>query len=511
MKKSLLLTWVLVFGVTVCFSTGYTPEEFTKKKAALESAEESTALFCDFIKNAPDFEFAYILYRFLNICNWEEADKCLDQIKGEAGQSERLAFFDDYRWSKSIPYCRGLIEKNPDMFEPYAFMFDFYTHRLFRYSLIGGPDFRQADYTPEEYDMIKQSFLQDEKYVDRLRQWKKTGGVVTQMVSEYLAYYAVYKNHDEEAMQYFSEAEKTNAYRVDYFDFAILAARLGQIEKINEYVDKYVDKMIAETCEPDCSEKEIENFKNTVMMVVLYTGKAYDLVIATITSEKDAMEDANNGFRIATLYALKGDVDKAFETLDAAIAKGFNNIIFLEEEEGLESLHSDPRWKTIVAKVKAEWDKGEADRAKAAVAMKIEKEAPDWELKDSDGKTWKLSDFKGKKIVILDFWATWCGGCKISLLELNEWFQNHKSDQIEFFCINLWERNLVEAKKYFSDKKFAMRLLLNAGDDVAQAYDIQALPYFCMIDKEGKIRYESKGYPQDLKINLTYWINDLLE
>ena len=55
-----------------------------------------------------------------------------------------------------------------------------------------------------------------------------------------------------------------------------------------------------------------------------------------------------------------------------------------------------------------------------------------------------------------------------------------------------------------------MRLLLN-GDAAGTAYGVQGIPYMCVVDKEGKIRYESKGYSPALKMNLTYWVNDLLQ
>lgn len=509
MKKFLLLTWVLVFGVMVCFSAEYTQQEFMKKVRTIGSPEEGNELFCDFIKNASDLEFAFQLYRMWKVNEPDESGKCMDQIKANADFVERLVYLegaDIDKLNDRIAYCRGIIEKNPDMFTPYALMFDTYTTWLFKNSLEGPQDLTQAGVTRDELEALEKGFSSDQNYLNRVRQWKDADKHGAQVL-KYLAYHAVYEGRDGDALQRFADAEKINAEWLDFTHIAIVAAKLKQIEKMNAYIDKSAAQWIERGMLP---EGQKEDFIKSMTMYALITGKAYDQAITYVTSEKGAMEDPEMLFMIATLYTLKGDADKAFEILDKAVAKGFDDVDALEQEEDLALLHSDSRWKTIVAKIKAEWDKGEADRIKAAVALKIEKEAPDWELKDPDGKTWKLSDFKGKKVVILDFWASWCGPCKISMPELNEWTKKHKPDDVEVFCINTWERNPEEAKRYFTAEKFVMRLLLN-GDAAGTAYGVQGIPYMCVVDKEGKIRYESKGYSPALKMNLTYWVNDLLQ
>ena len=73
--------------------------------------------------------------------------------------------------------------------------------------------------------------------------------------------------------------------------------------------------------------------------------------------------------------------------------------------------------------------------------------APDFTLKDLDGKTWKLSDLKGKKIVMIDFWATWCNICKREMPILQKVYQEYKGKGVEFFGIALDENDRRRSRR----------------------------------------------------------------
>lgn len=111
--------------------------------------------------------------------------------------------------------------------------------------------------------------------------------------------------------------------------------------------------------------------------------------------------------------------------------------------------------------------------------------APDFALKDLDGKTVHLSDYKGK-VVLLDFWATSCGPCRIEIPWFTE-IQRAKKDQgFEVLGVSLddgWE----DVKPFLIAKKVNYRIVLG-NDETTHAYGgIDAIPTTLLIDKKGNI------------------------
>jgi cytochrome c biogenesis protein CcmG/thiol:disulfide interchange protein DsbE len=124
---------------------------------------------------------------------------------------------------------------------------------------------------------------------------------------------------------------------------------------------------------------------------------------------------------------------------------------------------------------------------KAAVKPdKERKSAPNFSLKDADGKTVKLSDYKGK-VVLLDFWATWCGPCKIEIPWLKEFQRKYKDKGFEVIGISMDEEGWQVVKPFVNETGINYRIVI--GDDsTAQLYGgVDALPTAFVIDREGRI------------------------
>lgn len=117
---------------------------------------------------------------------------------------------------------------------------------------------------------------------------------------------------------------------------------------------------------------------------------------------------------------------------------------------------------------------------------KDRKNAPQFALKDADGKLVKLADYKGK-VVLLNFWATWCGPCKIEIPWFVEFEQKYKDKGFAVLGVAMDEEGWEVVKPYLGEKKVNYRVVV--GDDpTAQLYGgVDSLPTTFLIDKEGKI------------------------
>jgi thiol-disulfide isomerase/thioredoxin len=143
--------------------------------------------------------------------------------------------------------------------------------------------------------------------------------------------------------------------------------------------------------------------------------------------------------------------------------------------------------------------------------------APDFALKNLAGKTVRLSEMKGK-VVILDFWASWCGPCKESFPAMQELVNNYasKKDEVEFLFIDVEGKSIKDPLKKVSDyirsTPYTFEVLL---DDVAhpigKAYHFDSIPKKFVIDKEGFIRFiaDNNSNYNDMKTEMKTVINYL--
>ncbi len=147
------------------------------------------------------------------------------------------------------------------------------------------------------------------------------------------------------------------------------------------------------------------------------------------------------------------------------------------------------------------------------VAKEVKKEyksiglAPDFELTALDGSTIKLSSLKGK-VVLLDFWATWCPPCRKMIPELKKVYSKYKNKGVEIIGISMDEGSLSTIKS-FVDNTGINYPIVRGDHALSKAYGyINAIPTSFIIDKAGVIRNKHTGFQsaQDMETI----INDLL-
>jgi peroxiredoxin len=113
-------------------------------------------------------------------------------------------------------------------------------------------------------------------------------------------------------------------------------------------------------------------------------------------------------------------------------------------------------------------------------------EAPDFTLKDADGKFVKFSDYRGK-VVLLNFWATWCTPCRLEIPWFTDMERQNRSKGLEVVGISMDDEGWTVVKPFLTDLNVNYRVLM--GDDsTAKKYGgIDSLPTSFLIDRAGKI------------------------
>lgn len=119
--------------------------------------------------------------------------------------------------------------------------------------------------------------------------------------------------------------------------------------------------------------------------------------------------------------------------------------------------------------------------------------APDFTLPDMDEKTHTFSDFRGK-VVVLNFWATWCPPCRREMPSMQRLYQKFNGDDFTVIAINQTE-DTDHVFAYLGQLEVdpTFTILFDHESLVAQAFDVKGLPTTYLIDKQGRIRYRAIG------------------
>jgi peroxiredoxin len=127
-----------------------------------------------------------------------------------------------------------------------------------------------------------------------------------------------------------------------------------------------------------------------------------------------------------------------------------------------------------------------------SAAIAADGPAPDFALPDKSGSTVSLDDFEGQ-VVLLNFWASWCGPCREEMPLLVELHQRYEALGFTMLGINV-EEDSAAANNFLSTVPVSFPILYDRKNSVSKLYDVIAMPSTVLIGRDGRVRYIHHGY-----------------
>ena len=135
--------------------------------------------------------------------------------------------------------------------------------------------------------------------------------------------------------------------------------------------------------------------------------------------------------------------------------------------------------------------------------------APDFTLRTMGGPNLRLQEQRGQ-VVLVNFWATWCGPCRKEMPHLNRLYEKYRGSGFTLLGVNVDDdaRNAVELAGKLGVK---FPVLLDTDKKASKLYDLSAMPATVLIDRDGRVRYVHRGYLDGYEDTYDKQIRELLK
>jgi len=127
-----------------------------------------------------------------------------------------------------------------------------------------------------------------------------------------------------------------------------------------------------------------------------------------------------------------------------------------------------------------------------AAAVTIQDTAPDFTLKSLEGSNLRLEEYRGQ-VVLINFWASWCGPCRQEMPLLDRLHQRYVDTGFAVLGINV-EGEVAPAQELIDKVPVTFPVLIDEGQLVSELYKLEAMPSTVVVDRDGVVRYIHRGY-----------------
>ena len=236
-----------------------------------------------------------------------------------------------------------------------------------------------------------------------------------------------------------------------------------------------------------------------------FQKKEFQKALAELKSAAEVVSQGGVYYHLARVFQQTGNIDEAL--INYARATAFGDEIGDKAYKDFQTLwlqankKADEMEQFLDTQVK--WV--EENYKKKVLSYRSVRPAPDFELEDLSGDWVRLSDQKGN-VILLCFWASWSKSSRLLLKELKRLAENY-GQEVLFITITT-DVNISSARRFVRKEDIPFSVLIN--DDTDQKYGVQGVPTLFVIDKNGNINFEHKGYNPDISRVLKIELENLL-